>query len=60
MLPKASILAYRIRTALKGESNVLETASLAWQSATEIDFYSAKLEKCLEADTDLSIDDTLY
>lgn len=53
MRPEASRLVYRIRTALKGESNGLETASLAWQYATEIDFYSIRLGKCLEAETDL-------
>lgn len=53
MRPEASRLVYRIRTALKGESNGLETASLAWQYATEIDFYVNRLERCLEADSDL-------
>ena len=53
MRPEASRLVYRIRTALKGESNGLETASLAWQYATEIGYYSDRLEKCLEVDADL-------
>ncbi len=53
MRPEASRLVYRIRTALKGESNGLETASLAWQYATEIGFYTSRLKKCLETDSDL-------
>lgn len=53
MRPEAYRLVYRIRTSLKGESNGLETASLAWQYATEIDFYASRLNQCLEAETDL-------
>jgi hypothetical protein len=53
MRPEVFRLVYRIRTALKGESNGLETASLAWQYATEIGFYANRLNQCLEAESDL-------
>jgi len=53
MRPDASRLVYRIKTALKGESNGLETANLAWQYAKEVDLSLAILKQCLETESNL-------
>lgn len=54
MRPDASRLVYRIKTALKGESNGLETANLAWQYAKEVEHALARLKRCLEIESDLN------
>jgi len=53
MRPDASRLVYRIKTALKGESNGLETANLAWQYAKEVEHALALLKRCIETESDL-------
>ncbi len=53
MRPDASRLVYRIKTALKGESNGLETANLAWQYAKEVEHALAFLKRCIETENDL-------
>ncbi len=53
MRPDASRLVYRIKTALKGESNGLETANLAWQYAKEVEYFLSLLNRCLEIENDL-------
>jgi len=55
MRPDASRLVYRIKTALKGESNGLETANLAWQYAKEVELSLALLKQCLETESDLEV-----
>lgn len=53
MRPDASRLVYRIKTALKGESNGLDTANLAWQYAAEVERASQRLSRCLQEKDDL-------
>ena len=53
MRPEASRLVYRIKTALKGESNGLDTANLAWQYAAEVKHAESLLKQCLEKQDDL-------
>lgn len=53
MRPDPSRLVYRIKTALKGESNGLDTANLAWQYAAEVKHAESQLEQCLETPSDL-------
>ncbi len=48
MRPEATRLVYRIKTALKGESNGLETANLAWQYAAEVERSQELLRSCSE------------
>lgn len=53
MRPDASRLVYRIKTALKGESNGLETANLAWQYAKEVEHSLTLLRQCLDTENNL-------
>ena len=53
MRPDPSRLVYRIKTALKGESNGLDTANLASQYAGEVEHAEALLKQCLKIDSEL-------
>jgi hypothetical protein len=53
MRPEASRLVYRIKTALKGESNGLDTANLAWQYAAEVEYAENLLKQYSEKQDDL-------
>ena len=53
MRPEASRLVYRIKTALKGESNGLDTANLAWQYAAEVKYAENLLKQYSEKQDDL-------
>ncbi len=46
--PEANRLAYRIRTALTGESTGLETAKLAWQQAEAVERANTALKEALQ------------
>ncbi len=53
MRPDASRLVYRIKTALKGESNGFEAANLAWQYAAEVERSQSALNACIEIEDPL-------
>lgn len=57
--PEANRLAYRIRTAITGESTGLETAKLAWQQAEAVDRANAAIEQALQKLADGSLLDCL-
>ncbi|EDY84054.1 hypothetical protein VDG1235_3681 [Verrucomicrobiia bacterium DG1235] len=57
--PEANRLAYRIRAAITGESNGLETAKLAWQQAEAVTRANADLKRALQALADGTLLDCL-